>query len=428
MLELLPYQKLAVDAFLLKKRVLWHWDVGVGKTPPALKAIEESHAYPAIYFCPSILKRQILNESQRFTQLDAVVVDGMKAERQAILNEKHDLYICNYEMLMTCFEEFYKLNPQFIVCDETQKITHSTNKSYKRLMKLSPEYRLCMSGTPVNNELWEYWGIANFLYPGAFGQNFFQWRSLNCKVLPYFPKIIGYFSEDRIRKQFAAFTNRIRREEVMQLPPLQELRIEIKMDEEHRKIYNILKNNLVLEMKGMETITVPNLLVLILRLKILTNCPRVMDINLISSKEKSLDEILEIHSLEKVIVFFNYTKVLHKINEKFKVPYIDGSVSQKDRDEILCRFRENKDSKLLFMSEAGGTGLNITEATIVIHYELPFSFSRIDQRNGRIWRRNQTKVCKSYCLIMADSIDEKLEKLIQKKKRLCVEDLVKVLK
>lgn len=424
--SLMPHQSNAVELFLKRKRLLCHWDVGTGKTAVALKSAENING-KTIYVCPSILKNQIVKETEKFTNLKAVSVVGTKEERTTLMeNKNYNIYVINYEMIKNHFKDILYINPSFIVLDECQKIANPSNVTTKWLKKLSVEYRLAMSATPFPNALHELWSIGDWLYPRAFGDNFYQWRAVNCKMNPYFPAIIGYYNEEKIRKSFAQFTNRIRREEVLNLPPLEEKRLEISLDKEHNKVYKTLKETLILELNNKEKLLMPNLLTLLVRLRQIVDCPRVLGLDLVSEKEKALDELLEIIS-EKLIVFFEHTQVLHKINEKHKALVVDGSVAHDKRIKVLEEFKTGK-NKILFMSAAGAEGLNLEFARYVVHYQLPWTDARIDQRTGRVYRHGQTSECFSYRIVAKDTVDEKLEKIIAKKRKLNREDLIKLIK
>lgn len=420
---LFDYQKKAVEEIIKRKRVLLWYGVGTGKTAIALKVAEHLKVR-TLYVCPSILKRQIEKEIKKFTpSLKVVVCEGTNQERRIELEKQADIYIVNYEMFLSLAESLKRLDPQFVILDECQKICGPTNKTTKRIKKLiNPLYRLAMSGTPCPNALWELWSIADFLYPRAYGENFYQWRAENCKMNPYYPKIEGYYNEEEIRRQFNLFTLRLRREDVLKLPSLHEKRLEIRMDNEHYRVYNLLKSQLVLELSEMEKIIVPNILALILRLRQIVDCPRVLGLDLVSEKEKALDDILDITAPQKVIVFFEHSQVLKKINEKFDALVISGEIPNNLRHQILADFREKND-RLLFMTQAGAEGINLEFCKVVVHYQQAWNDARMEQRTGRIYRYGQTEDCVSYRLIVKDSIDERLEKIIARKKKLNKEDL-----
>ena len=214
---------------------------------------------------------------------------------------------------------------------------------------------------------------------------------------------------------------------MLKLPPLEEIRLEVEPDKKLRNYYEKMRATCMLEIKNQERITMPNALALLTRLRELIDCPSILGIlDVVSPKEKVLIDIIK-QTSGKIIVFTEHAKVIRYLQLKFGGLLIDGEVSMKDREQTLRKFKIDKNEKLLFSTAAGAYGLNLTESQTVVHYQLPWNYSRVMQREGRIYRMGQLLPCKSYRIITRGTIDEKMERLIAKKRKLTTDDLIKII-
>lgn len=434
MMELMKHQHAAIAEFGVRdgRMLLWA-DPGTGKTATALVAAESYSKGPTLFICPAAIKEQVAREVRQFTALKPTVVDGAAPERRTFwktFRKNHeDIIIVNYETVLSDFAYMRGIQFGMIVVDECQRIASSSAKATRCIKKLQAPLRLAMSGTPAPNALHELWSVTDWLRPGILEGSFWLFRQKHCKVHPAFPKIIGYYDEKKLREIFDSVTHRVRRDVLTDLPDLVERMEYCVLSDDERSRYETLKENLVLEIEGQETITVVSVLAALTRLRQLVDAPSIFGISEESSKEKRAHELIKewlSQTKSKIIVFSELTAPLERFYENYKKEalLLTGKTNKKEREEILKLFNDDPKKRILFLSSAGQTGLNIQAANKVLHYSLPWTHARLEQRIARSWRKGQTKDVESVILLTKSTIDEHMYRLVQKKAKLTTEDLL----
>ncbi len=428
-MTLLPHQQQAADEFVRRNGRMLLWaDTGTGKTATAIECVKRSGALRTLYLAPAILKNQIRDEFDRWwPECEAINVQGSKTSRKLIWESGYSVKIGNFEQLLHDEKAILAWNPDFVIVDECQRFAAPSSKTLKTFRKMNPKYRLAMSGTPAPNALHEFWNMTDWVSPGHFHRNFWEFRARECRMNPHFPAIMGYYDKAKVQSKFMAHIHRVRREDVLKLPPLTEVRIACELGSEQRKAYEDLKETLVLELESGETLTVPNMLALIMRLRQMADMPSVLGISTESSKQKAFDELVDAISSRKIITFSEFSTVacmLHSAHAK-EALIVTGDTPQSERDAIFEQFRTDAKIRHLFLTSAAQYGVNLQAADTVIHFDLPWNDARLDQRNARAWRYGQEKEVTSYRIIAENTVDEKMEKMIEGKRRATVEDLRK---
>lgn len=427
-MDLLAHQSEAVAEFVRRSGRMLLWaDVGTGKTATAIACAKAVGAARTLYLVPAILKEQVAREFAAWRpDLTVAVVQGTKPRRRELWASEADVWVANYELLLADLDEILELLPDFIVADECQRLAAPSSKTIKAFRKLDPKYRLPMSGTPAPNALHELWNMVDWVSPGIAHESFWQFRARECRMHPAFPKILGYFREDKVKKTFMSVVHRIRREDVLTLPPLTEVRIPVTLGKAQREAYEKLKAELSLELASGETLTVPNLLALLMRLRQMASLPESLGVNVESAKVKALDELLDAISSRKVIVFTEFASVARFLLWKHGEGAVGimGETSESDRQANLSRFKREDGPRVLVVTSAGQLGLNVQEADTVIHFDSPWNSARMDQRTARSWRYGQTRPVTSYRLIAEKTVDEKMEKMVEAKRKATVDDLL----
>lgn len=427
-MKLLPHQVVSAEKFIEKNGRLLLWaDVGTGKTATSIECAKRVEASRVLYICPAILKSQVAADfAVWWPEATVAVVTGPRPRRKELWASEADVWIANYEQLLVDLADIIEVFPDFIVVDECQRLAAPSSKTIKAFRKLSPKYRLAMSGTPAPNALYELWNMVDWVSPGIAHESFWQFRARECRMHPAFPKILGFHREEKVKKTFMSVVHRVRREDVLELPPLTEVRIPVTMGKEQREVYEKLKSDLMLELSSGETLTVPNMLALIMRLRQMADLPEVLGVKAESAKVKALDELLEAISSRKIIVFTEFASVARFLLWTYdeEAVGIMGETSEPDRQANLARFKTSSDVRLLIVTSAGQLGLNVQEADTVIHFDLPWNDARMDQRTARSWRYGQDKPVTSYRLICEKTVDEKMEKMVEAKRKATVDDLL----
>lgn len=425
-MKLLDHQTQAVEAFVSRKGRMLLWaDVGTGKTATAIECARRVRASRVLYLCPAILKSQVKSEFLAWWPTAKVVnVIGPKPLRTDIWKYDADVWIANFEQLNHDIADIVALAPDFVVVDECQRFAAPTSKTLRSFRKLAPHFRLAMSGTPAPNALHELWNMVDWISPGIAHESWWQFRSRECKMHPAFPKILGYYRPDKVKKTFMSVVHRIRREDVLELPPLTEVRIACELGKEQRLAYDTLKRDLMLELRDGERLTVPNMLALIMRLRQMVDLPSVLGVAAESAKVQKLSELLDAFSGRKVLVFTEFSTVAEHLATLHGGSIVTGDTPQKDRDEVFRKFREDPERRLLFLTSAAQYGVNLQVADTVLHFDLPWNDARLEQRTARAWRYGQDKPVTSYRIVAEGTVDEKMERLIESKRKATVDDLL----
>lgn len=433
--KLLPYQEALVTEFALHAgRVLFHVDVGLGKTRTALACGYTVKAHKILFITLASTKFQIIEEAIKcgYPITSTAVIDGTPSERRQQWEDAQfaEVISVSYETFHKDIEYIIKLNPELVVIDECQRIANPRNEIHKSLKKINPKYRIAMSATPAKNGLYEFYPTLAWVNPLVYDRNFYIWRQRNCRMHPAIPgKIIGYFDENGVRKDFSKYTIRLKRDGVINLPPLSHITHYVDITAEERERYNKIKNELLVEMPHGEDIPVPNLLALILRLRQVVDAPQIFGSTKPSSKQKAFGELLETclsGGFNKVIVFVVHKTVATELRNLYGGVIYDGSLSSEERQEVLAEFKSSE-SSVMYMTSAGQAGINLTESSCVIHYQLPYTYADVEQREGRIWRMGQKRGCVSYKVLARGTMDQRINSIVSRKTSITRDELIKAL-
>lgn len=439
--KLSQYQTDAVDAF--SGRMILHADGGTGKTATALSIAERYASGSILFLCPSVIKAQVAAEVARFTNLPAVVITGTAEQRSDIWLKTRartkQIFIANYELLVRDAHLIKTLPFDMIIVDECQMMKNPAAKSVKLLKKLTPRLRLAMSGTPAPNEIHELYSMAEWMTPGdaQLGRTFWEFKMKHCIPNPYIPgKIDGYRNEPELRALLGAHIYRIKADDVLTddlaLPPMTEAVVTVPLSDDERKNYETLKKEMVLAIQGQKDLTVTSAITLLMRLRQMVSAPHILGLSpVFSAKHLTLIKLIEEYRRDKsnkIIVFSELTSVLDHLNAvsftATEALMITGRTSAKDRTKILEEFKKPDGPPILLMSSAGQYGLNITEANIIIHFDLTWNAARHSQRVWRAHRRGQTRPVQSVILLAENTVDQKMYSVMKKKERLTKEILL----
>lgn len=419
-------------------------DMGLGKTLQILAVIlsyventkkEGNVVKPSIVISPSSLTLNWLNEVHKFTpDLKVQVIRGTAYERKRQISKisNYDLIITSYDLLKRDIEIYQEYNHQFryAVADEAQYLKNSNTQNAKAIKQIKAQSRFALTGTPIENSLAEIWSIFDFIMPGyLFGYK-------NFKTI-YETPIIKDNDESAMKKLkmlIEPFVLRRTKKEVLtELPEKTITILNNEMEEEQQNVYLTYlaqaKEELTSEIKinGFEKSQM-KILALLTRLRQICCHPRLFleNYNGTSSKLEQCIEIVEdaIASEHKILIFSTYTSMFEIMEEELKARNISyykltGATKVDERIKMVDEFNENPDIKIFLISlKAGGTGLNLTGADMVIHYDPWWNLSAENQATDRAYRIGQKNNVQVYKLITKNSIEEKIYELQMKKEEL----------
>lgn len=402
-------------------------DMGLGKTLQVLVFYEQyvSKEKPSLIVCPSSLMYNWMSEIEKFKiDVDAVCVTGTQDVRKDIIKENHELYITTYDYLRRDVELYMSMEFEYIVLDEAQFIKNPKTKNAQSVKSLKSKHRLALTGTPIENGLSELWSIFDFLLPGyLYSLNYFTKN---------FEKPIQMGDDKRqaqLQKLVSPFILRRTKKQVLKdLPDKVEKDLWLNFSPEEKQLYlaNLAQVNEQLQQQ-LELEQVDSILILAMMTRLRQICcePRMLYENYTgeSTKFKMCLDLIETlkENDKKVLLFSSFTSVFDSFIEEFdrrgiKYHMITGAVDKKKRKEEVDAFQSDDSNVFLISLKAGGTGLNLTKAQAVIHFDPWWNVSAQNQATDRAYRIGQTKNVLVYQLLMKNTIEEKIYEMQKRKK------------
>ena len=416
-------------------------DMGLGKTVQILSVVldyissTKENKKASLVISPSSLTLNWQNEANRFAKdLKVLVINGSLQERKAKLSkiQNYDLIITSYDLLKRDIELYKEINYNFryIIADEAQYLKNSNTQSAKAIKKINADTRYALTGTPIENSLAELWSIFDYIMPGYL----FSYKKF--KTLYEIPivKDNDERAMNKLKMLIEPFVLRRTKTEVLtELPEKTVTVLNNEMEEEQRNIYLSYlaqaKQEVAEELKinGLEKSHI-KILSLLTRLRQICCHPSlfVKDYTAGSSKLNQCIEIVEeaVNGNHKILLFSGYTSMFEIIEQELKKRDIEyfkltGATKVEERIEMVEEFNRNNNIKVFLISlKAGGTGLNLTGADMVIHYDPWWNISTENQATDRAYRIGQKNNVQVYKLITKNSIEEKIYELQKKKEQL----------
>ena len=409
-------------------------DMGLGKTIQVISLIlkmkeEKSLDKPVLVICPTTLIGNWMKELQMFApSLDAVVYHG--AERQ--LDVKHDVILTTYAIMRIDVEELKKQQWGMIIVDEAQNIKNPDTAQTLAIKMLKSDVKVAMTGTPVENRLTELWSIFDFINTGYLG-------SLKDFQKSYAIPIERFKENSRAAKLKMSISpfvlRRLKTDKhvITDLPEKMVINDYCYLSKSQAVLYEKTLNEMMEKISGFTGINRRgNIFKLITALKQICNHPYQFLKGGEISKELSgkMDKCIStvqniLDNNEKTLIFTQYKEmgdILCKViaEECNTDPlFFHGSLTVPQREDLIDRFQNNEDSKLMILSlKAGGTGLNLTSATNVIHYDLWWNPAVEDQATDRTYRIGQDKNVMVHRMITLGTFEEKIDEMLKSKKEL----------
>ena len=375
-------------------------EMGLGKTIQTIAFIASIKDKPSLIIAPSSL---VLNWKQEFSkfapELNIKLITGYKEDRHKYLSNsnKYDVLITTYSMFKNDIEKYSNIDFNCVILDEAQNIKNYSSQNAIYVKQLKCKSKFALTGTPIENSLLELWSIFDFIMPGYL------------------------FDRDTfIVKYYRRFMDN------------NELSTELELPKSQQKIYSIYNNKVIdlIEKKIRDDEFFNGkieILSYITKLRQIALDPSVVLDNYHgeSGKIDALIEILNQANDEghKILVFSQFTSVLNNIKRRLEIEglkycYLDGTLSQKKRNEEVNKFNESDIPIFLISLKAGGTGLNLQSADIVIHFDPWWNPSVEAQASDRAHRIGQKNIVEVIKLIAKDTVEEKVIKLQNEKKQL----------
>ena len=407
-------------------------DMGLGKTLQVITLLLSEKNKTSLIVTPSSLMYNWKREIEKFApQLKAEVVRGEPNHRQLLIEDatNFDVLITSYDLIRRDIEHYEKHSFKYCILDEAHYIKNHSTKNAKAVKKIQSEVHLALTGTPIENSLSDLWSLFDFILPGYLG-SYTQFKKRY--EIPITKNQDSSLLE-RIHKQVSPFIlRRLKTDVLKELPPKIETNLYCEMDKEQEELYVAtlyqMKKSLDKEIKekGFQQ-TRMQVLTHLMRLRQLCCHPSLFLENYQgeSAKFKMCLELVDdcIASKHKVLIFSQFTSMLDLLAEELKkkdIPYfmLTGSTPADKRLELAEQFNKDETPIFLISLKAGGTGLNLTGADVVIHYDPWWNISAQNQATDRAHRIGQDKTVQVFKLLTKQTIEEKIEELQQRKQDL----------
>lgn len=416
-------------------------DMGLGKTLQVIATLDKLRQSgfldekPALIVVPSSLLVNWQREMHKFApKLTYSVFYGIKKN----LNLKCHVVLTTYGvMIRTADKELSHINFRLCIIDEAQAIKNSKTANFKKLKKIKADSRIAMSGTPVENRLAEYWSIMDFVNPGLLGseREFYAnyakpiEKQRDLQVVEKFKRVTAPFVMRRLKTDKSVIND---------LPEKISTNQYCTLSKDQLALYQSKVDSALGRLENKEVDRQALLLEMIIALKQICNCPQTYELDdkdfdpkavapEDSGKALSLFELLDelIDSGKKTIIFTQFTKMGNLLKQwchdryNMDVDFFYGGQSQREKTKIVDDFQNDRSKKILILSlRAAGTGLNLTAASAVVHYDLWWNPAVESQATDRAYRIGQKSNVNVYRLICANTFEEKIDEIIQSKKEL----------
>lgn len=398
-------------------------EMGLGKTIQTIAFLLSNKDKKSIVITPTALIYNWKNELEKFAPtLKVGLLHAAKSERGKILDniDNYDVILTTYTTYKNDIDKYKNINFDYCIIDEAQNIKNPDAIITKAIKNVNAKVRFALTGTPIENNLMELWSIFDFIMPGYL-YNKSKFKSIfvnNDKNIIELKNLIKPFILRRTKKEV-----------ITELPDKIEQKIIIDLEKEHKRAYKGYVNLITRKIKenNQDNITVFSYLT---KLRQLCLSPELMVKNY-QGKNSKLDVLINIindSSDEKILVFSQFTKVLEVIGkrlneENISYSYLDGKTSAKDRVKLVEEFNTNNNKAFLISLKAGGTGLNLTSANIVVHFDPWWNPAVEDQASDRAHRIGQKNVVNVIKLIAKGTAEERVINLQETKKEL-IEDVI----
>lgn len=411
-------------------------DMGLGKTLQILTLLaaykEEHKSVKALVVCPASLVLNWACEINHFTpSLRSVCIIGSGAERAALLAEaaSYDVIITSYDLLKRDLANYQTIPFDFEIIDEAQYIKNHNTQNARSVKTIQATTRFALTGTPIENTIAELWSIFDFLMPGYL----YKYARFRQRFEVPIVRDGDVTALQELKRLTAPFIlRRLKRDVLKELPEKTETVLYAKLAPEQHTLYtaNLSAMRKELEMQPeLEAVGKNRIMILamLMRLRQLCCDPSLLYENYReeSAKFDLCMNLVEtsVRSGHKMLIFSQFTTMLDLLEKSLRhkqISYyrIDGTTRKEDRLAQVSAFNQDDTPVFLISLKAGGTGLNLTGADIVIHYDPWWNLSVQNQATDRAHRIGQKKSVSVYKLIAKGTIEEKIMALAEKKQSL----------
>lgn len=434
--RLYPYQ-IEGTAFLVGTgRALLADDMGLGKTLQAISAAiwlkEHEGVRKILIICPASLKHQWAREIDKFTDLQSQLIQGPPPVRGAQYRHEVAFFIINYELILRDLSLINEaLRPDLIIMDEAQRIKNWRTKIASAVKLIPSRYAFVLTGTPLENRLEDLYSLMQVVDSKVLGP---LWRyMIDFHVTDERGKVLGYRNLSVLRRRLEpVMLRRDRRLVRDQLPDRIEQRLDVEMTAKQIEMHDAAMSNAgtlahIAKKRPLTPTEQNRLMAALQQARMACNAAGLVDKETEGSpKLDELDVLLDelcMQSGLKAVVFSQWelmTRMVEKRLRKMGVGHVrlHGGVPTPKRGALMDRFREDDSVQVFVSTDAGGVGLNLQSASVLINLDVPWNPAVLEQRNSRVHRLGQTRKVQIITMVASNSYEEEVLSLIRNKQDL----------
>lgn len=400
-------------------------EMGLGKTLQVIAFLSAQKGCKSLIIVPTALVYNWKKEFEHFApSCKVALVHGSKEARLEVKKhlEAYDVILTTYHTYKNDEQDYKDQIWDYCILDEAQQIKNDKSQITQTMKHIKSKVRFALTGTPMENNLLELWSIMDFVLPGYLYQPL-RFQNIFMTDPP---------QTEALKKLIAPFMlRRTKREVLKELPDKIEQKIYITLESHHKRAYGAMKK-LIKQKLSQEAAAQAALLAYLTKLRQICLLPErmVKDYKGQNTKLEYLVQLLYELSEEKVLIFSQFTSVLGEIakrldEEGFSYSYLDGKTNAKDRLALVDAFNKDDTSRIFLISlKAGGTGLNLTSASTVIHFDPWWNPAVENQASDRAHRMGQKQVVNVIKLVAEGTIEEKIIGF-QEHKQALIEEVMK---
>ena len=429
------FQEEGVLHLAFGRRTLLADDMGLGKTVQAIAAAallkQLRDIQHVLIVCPASLKYQWAREIGRFTSLPVQVVEGNQIQRRNLYRDLQFFNVVNYELVRFDEEEIVHREFDLVILDEAQRIKNWRTKTADTVKQLRSPYAFVLTGTPLENRLDELYSIFQFIDPTILGPLWrFNQRYYEVERRPSGSyKVLGYQNLDELRHRIAPYVlRRVRDEVLLDLPERIDSNFFVEMTDPQWAAYAEYEHRVAqLMARARRRPLTPEehkiLLGSLIKMRLICNALALHDPEIKpEEREKTAPKLRELREIlgeevagngHKAILFSQWSNMLALTEpglEQLKLGWVKltGDVPSKKRGALIEQFFEDPRCKVFLSTDAGGVGLNLQAASMVVNLDLPWNPAVLDQRIARAHRHGQQRPVNVVNLIAQGTIEERM--------------------
>jgi len=429
------YQEEGVLHLTFGRRAMLADDMGLGKTIQAIAAAallkQLRDIQHVLIVCPASLKHQWAREIRRFTSLSVQVIEGNRVQRRQLYRDLQFFNVINYELVRFDEEEITRREFDLVILDEAQRIKNWRTKTADKVKRLRSPYAFVLTGTPLENRLDELYSVFQFIDPTILGPLWrFNQRYYETERRPSGSyKVLGYKNLDELRRRISPYVlRRVREEVLLDLPERIDSNFFVEMTDPQWSAYYEYEQRVArLIARARRRPLTPDehniLLGSLVKMRLICNALALHDPEIKpQDREKTAPKLRELREIldeevasngHKAILFSQWTRMLdltEPVLERLKLGWVKltGGVPTKKRGALIEQFFEDPQCRVFLSTDAGGVGLNLQAASMVINLDLPWNPAVLDQRIARAHRHGQPHTVNVVNLIAKGTIEERM--------------------